>query len=164
MPATKHLVTALTALLLLLPSLALAAKDEIKFTSFAEVEVIKVNAKGEKAKVRQPATLLQPGEFAIYTNTFTNVGKQPAANVVINNPIPENTVYVEGSATETGFAVVFSADKGQSFGKPNELMVADGKGGKRPAEAKEYTNIRWTMLSPLKPGATGVVEFRVRVK
>lgn len=162
---TMHRLTVcLLSLLLLAPALALAAKDEIKFTSFAEVEVIKVNAKGEKVKSRQPATLLQPGEFAIYTNTFTNTGKKPAENVVINNPIPDNTVYVDGSATETGFNVVFSADKGQSFGKPAELMVADGKGGKRPADPKEYTNIRWTMQAPLKPGATGVVEFRVRVK
>ncbi|NJC87960.1 MAG: DUF11 domain-containing protein [Desulfuromonas sp.] len=159
----RQLTKVLTFLLLALPVTALAAND-IRFTSTAEIEVQQVNIKGEKVVVRQPATLLQPGQIAIYTNSFTNVGQQPASNVVINNPVPANTEYLGGSATETGFDVVFSTDKGKSFGKPTELTVPDGKGGKRPAEPKEYTNIRWTMQALLKPGATGVVEFRVRVK
>ena len=162
MPRVNRLIASLFALLLV-PALALAAND-IKFTSTAEIEVQKVNAKGEKVQVRQPADLLQPGQIAIYTNAFTNVGKQPAEKVAVNNPVPANTEYLGGSATESGFDLVFSVDKGKSFGKPKELTVPDGKGGKRPAEPKEYTNIRWTMLAPLKPGATGVVEFRVRVK
>ena len=151
------------ALLLTLPTLALA-KDEIKFTSTAEIEVEKVNAKGEKTVVREPALLLQPGQIAVYTNSFTNIGAQPAEKVVINNPVPKNTEYLGGSATATGFDLVFSVDGGKSFGAPKELTVPDGKGGKRPAEPKEYTNIRWTMQPPLKSGATGIVEFRVRVK
>jgi uncharacterized repeat protein (TIGR01451 family) len=163
MPRGYRLITCLLALLLLAPTFAFA-KDEIKFTSVAEIEVQQVNAKGENVLVRQPAKLLKPGEIAIYTNSFTNGGKQPAEKVVINNPVPANTEYLGGSATETGFALVFSVDQGKTYGKPGELTVPDGKGGKRPAEPKEYTNLRWTMQAPLQPGATGVVEFRVRVK
>jgi uncharacterized repeat protein (TIGR01451 family) len=163
MPGVNRLSACLLTLLLLVPTLAIAAND-IKFTSTAEIEVQQVNAKGEKATVRQPATLLQPGQIAIYTNSFTNVGTQPAEKVVVNNPVPTNTEYLGGTATEAGYDVVFSVDKGQSFGKPKELTVPDGKGGKRPAEPKEYTNLRWTMQAPLKPGATGVIEFRVRVR
>ncbi len=159
----KHLIATLMSLFLLIPALALA-KDDIKFTSTAEIEVQKVNAKGEKTVVREPAVLLQPGQIAIYTNSFTNVGPQSAEKVVVNNPIPANTEYLGGSATETGFDLVFSVDGGKNFGAPKELTMPDGKGGKRPAEPKEYTNIRWTMQAPLKPGATGIVEFRVRVK
>jgi uncharacterized repeat protein (TIGR01451 family) len=153
----------LSLILLSAPSPSLAAND-IRFTSTAEIEVQQVNAKGEKVLVRQPAILLPPGEIVIYTNMFTNKGEKPAEKVVVNNPVPDNTEYLGGSATESGFDVVFSVDKGKSYGKPKELTVPDGKGGKRPAEPKEYTNIRWTMLAPLKSGATGVVEFRVRVK
>lgn len=163
MSTARSLASALLICLLLAPASVLAA-DEIRFTSTAEVEVQQVNAKGEKLLVRQPANVVAPGGIAIYTNTFTNVGKQPAEKVAVNNPVPANTEYLGGSATETGFDVVFSVDKGKSFGKPNELTVPDGKGGRRPAGPKEYTNIRWTMQAPLKPGATGVVEFRVRVK
>ena len=163
MTIARKLVYSLTILLLSLPAIALAA-DEIRFTSTAEVEVTEVNAKGEKVLVRQTATLLQPGEIAIYTNVFTNLGQQPAGKVVVDNPVPEDTEYLGGSATETGYVVVFSVNKGESFGSPQELTIADGKGGQRQAEPKEYTNIRWTMKPQLQPGATGVVEFRVRVK
>lgn len=159
----KMTLLAATLFVLLAPLAALAAEN-LKFTSTAEIEVTEVNAKGEKVQVRHPAALLQPGDIAIYTNVFTNLGQQPAEKVVVNNPLPENTEYLGGSATEDGYAVVFSVDKGESFGSPQKLTVPDGKGGQRPAEPKEYTNIRWTMQPQLQPGATGIVEFRVRVK
>jgi uncharacterized repeat protein (TIGR01451 family) len=156
---------ALLLLLALFPcaNAALAA-DEIRFASIAEIEIEQVNDKGEKVVVRQPAVLLQPGEIAIYTNSFTNLGPKAADKVTLGNPVPENTEYLGGSATETGFDLLFSVDDGKSFAKPQALTVPDGKGGVRPAEPKDYTHLRWTMLQPLKPGATGVVEFRVRVK
>jgi len=140
------------------------AADEIRFTSIAEIEVEQVNDKGEKVVIREPAVLLQPGEIAIYTNSFTNTGPKAADKVTINNPVPENTEYLGGSATETGFDLVFSVDGGKSFAKPQALTVPDGKGGTRPAEPKDYTHLRWTLLQPLQPGASGIVEFRVRVK
>ena len=160
----KNSLFTIALVVLLLAPLAAFAANDIKFTSTAEVEVQQVNAKGEKVLVRQPAQLIKPGEIAIYTNSFTNGGKQPAEKVVINNPVPANTEYLGSSATETGFDLVFSVDKGKTFGKPAELTMPDGKGGKRPAEPKDYTNLRWTMQAPLKSGATGVVEFRVRVR
>lgn len=164
MTGGRIFIACLLSLLLLIPTLAIAAKDDIKFISTAEIEVEKVNAKGEKTVVREPAVLLQPGQIAVYTNSFTNVGAKPAEKIVVNNPVPKNTEYLGGSATGTGFDLVFSVDGGKNFGPPKELTVLDGKGGKRLAEPKEYTNIRWTMQAPLKPGATGIVEFRVHVK
>lgn len=160
----RNLAACLLAVLLLAPGPVLAAEGDIKFASSAEIEVEQVNGKGEKVVVRQPAVLLQPGQIAIYTNTFTNIGQKTAEKLLVNNPVPANTEYLGGSATETGFDLLFSVDGGKSFGKPKELTVPDGKGGKRPAGPKDYTDLRWTMQAPLKPGATGVVEFRVRVK
>jgi uncharacterized repeat protein (TIGR01451 family) len=163
MKQAQRLITCLLLPLLLAPALA-AAKDEIRFASTAEVEVQQLNARGEKVQVRQPAELVEPGGIVIYTNSFTNIGKQPAEQIVINSPVPENTAYLGGSATEAGFDVLFSADGGKTFGKPGALTVPDRQGQPRPAEPKDYTHIRWTMKTPLKPGATGVVEFRARVK
>ncbi len=159
----KILLLTISLLLLLAPLTAFAAED-LRFSSTAEVERPRVNAKGEKVMVREPATLLQPGEIAIYTNIVTNIGQQPAEEIVIDNPLPENTEYLGGSATENGYVVLFSVDKGKSFGGQDELTVPDGQGVQRPAEPKDYTNIRWTMQSRLQPGATGIVEFRVRVR
>lgn len=158
----RHLIF-LLVLSLLAPALA-AAKDDIRFLSMASIEVEQVNAKGEKVKVRQPAADVAPGSIVIYTNNVTNFGKKAADHIVINSPVPAKTEYVGGSATEKDCTVLFSIDGGKSFGKPVDLTVPDGKGGKRQAEPKEYTNIRWTLLSPVPPEATGSVEFRVRVK
>jgi uncharacterized repeat protein (TIGR01451 family) len=159
----KVLLFSISLLVLLMPLTAIAAND-ITFTSVAEIETAQVNAEGERILVRQPADLVQPGEVAIYTNSFTNTGKQPAEDIVVNNPVPVNTEYLNGSATEKGYELLFSVDQGKTYGKASELTIPDGKGGERKAEPKEYTNIRWTRLEPLKPGATGVLEFRVRVK
>ncbi|TLM66814.1 MAG: DUF11 domain-containing protein [Deltaproteobacteria bacterium] len=160
----KQLISGAVAILLLATGPAFAAGGDIRFASIAEVEVQQVNTRGEKTLVRQPAVLLKPGEIVIYTNSFTNTGQQPAEKLVISSPVAANTEYLGGSATETGFDLAFSVDKGKSYGKPGELTVPDGKGGKRPATTKDYTDIRWTMQAPLKPGATGIVEFRARVK
>lgn len=150
-------------LISMLPTIAMSA-DNIRFSKIAEVEIQQVNDKGETVLVREAAVLLQPGDIAIYTNLFTNTGQDVAEDVVIKNPIPENTEYLGGSATETGYNVTFSVDHGANFSTLQELTIPNGKGGMRPAEPLEYTDIRWAMQTSLKPGATGIVEFRVRVK
>lgn len=160
----KRIVLFSISLMVLLMPLSAQAAGDVSFSSIAEVEVAQVNDKGERVLVRQPADLVQPGEVTIYTNSFTNKGKQPAEDIVVNNPIPANTEYLNGSATEKGYELLFSVDQGKNFGKAKELTLPDGKGGQRQAEPKDYTHIRWTMLEPLNPGATGVLEFRVRVK
>ena len=142
---------------------ALGAND-ISFSSVAEVEVTTVDANGIKKTQREPALMVPPGEIVIYTNAFTNLGSQPAEDLIINNPVPQNTEYLGGSATEKGANVIFSANGGETFATPNNIFITDGTGGKKLASPSDYTNIRWTLQSPLPPGETGFVEFRVRVK
>lgn len=159
-----YLINGVLLLALLAPVSSLAADDQISFTSVAEIETEVFDENGKKELIRSPARLLQPGEIAIYTNAFTNNGTEPADGLTIKNPVPENTEYLRGSATETGADLTFSIDGGKSYARPDELMLPDGKGGMRQAEPKEYTDIRWQMQESLAPGATGIVEFRVRVK
>ncbi|MEP4485577.1 MAG: hypothetical protein ABJ013_08115 [Halioglobus sp.] len=45
---------------------------------------------------------VSPGEEITYTLTFRNVGNAIAENVIIEDPIPVDTTYVDGSATGTG--------------------------------------------------------------
>jgi len=152
-----------TLCLLLLPTLSLAAAG-ISFNSSAEVERQMYDGDGKPELVREQAILLEPGEVAIYTNSFTNNTPEAASDLVINNPIPANTEYLAGSATESGYELTFSIDGGKTFAPAAQLTVADGKGGEVPIDPKEYTNIRWKLLTPLQPGESGMVEFRVRVK
>lgn len=160
---SKFLLSIVLLLLLLTPLAALAA-DDVRFSSSAEVEVKELNAKGETVTVRKPADKVPPGDIVIIVNVFTNTGKVAKEKLVVTNPVPKETEYVGNSASVENAEVRFSIDGGKRYAKPTELLVADGKGGKRVAEPKEYTHIRWTLKNSLKPGSTGLVEFRVRVK
>lgn len=143
---------------------AAAQQEIIRFESTAEVELAKVTPQGEKVLERRPATLVVPGTVVIYTNRYTNQGSEAAEGLVITNPLPENMAYLDGSAFDEGTVVVFSVDGGQSFDRPEDLTVTDTDGSRRPAQAEDYTHIRWKVLAPLSPGATGEVEYRAKLK
>ena len=84
---------------------------------------------------------------------------QPATDVVINNPLPAEVVYVGGEPAP----VAVSVDGGKTFGKLEALTVAGKNNEKRAAEKADVTNVRWIVAS-LAPGATGKIVYRARVK
>jgi len=149
--------------LLLANQAAEAAKEAgpIQLTSNAEVEVIKTDATGKQSIKRELATEVVPGKDVIYTLTFENIGTTPGNDIVINNPIPEHTVYKTGSASGTDTQISFSVDDGQNFSAPEQLTVTGADGNTRTAKASEYTTIRWQYTKPLQPGKKSSVEFRV---
>ena len=85
--------------------------------------------------------------------------------MVINDPIPEGTAYLAGSATGP-VAATFSLD-GKTFEKPAELTYevtnADGTKEKQVASPDQYTHIRW-QLATVAAGATENLSFKVKVK
>lgn len=163
---TRKIVTVLSMLLALSSQAIAADKGAIELKSVAEVEVTTKNAKGEKEVKRVEAAKANvvPGEAVIFTTYYSNNGKEPASDIVINNPMPEHMLYIDGSAEGSGTKIEFSVDKGKSFGAPEILKVKDDKGKERPALASDYTHIRWTLSKPLAPGGKGSVSFRAKVK
>ena len=157
----------LPLLILALASPALAlAQDEgtIELKSIAEVEIEDFNAEGQKVLKRVPAAKVVPGSDVIYTNIYTNVGSQTAAQVVITNPIPEHMQYLPASADGADMAITFSIDGGQTYNTPERLMVVQADGTERQATPAEYTHIRWARLKGLDPGVNGQVSFRARLE
>jgi uncharacterized repeat protein (TIGR01451 family) len=149
---------------LLLANQAVSAVQEsgpIQLSSNAEVEVIKTDANGKQSIKRELATEVVPGKDVIYTLTFENVGTSSGNDIVINNPIPEHTVYKTGSASGTDTRISFSVDGGQNFASPEQLTVTGADGNTHTAKASEYTTIRWQYTKPLQPGKKSSVEFRV---
>jgi uncharacterized repeat protein (TIGR01451 family) len=106
-----------------------------------------------------------PGDELRYSVRFTNVGKEAvdARSVVITNPIPANTEYLEGSAVGDTTEIQFSVDKGTAFGAATGLTIARNS-SEAPANARDYTTIRWIYEPGLAPGETGLVSFNVRLK
>jgi uncharacterized repeat protein (TIGR01451 family) len=143
---------------------AVQADGDIVVQSIAETEVEVTNKAGRKEKKRQPVTLAVPGSQVIYITRFTNKGTKPAGNVVINNPIPENTVFVGGSAFGASTAITYSVDGGKSYDLSNKLTKKIPGGTERPATSSDYTHIRWRYVGELAPGKRGEVGFRVIIK
>lgn len=159
----KVITTALAATLLLAG--AAWAAPQVTLSIKAEKEVV-VEEDGKKVTKRAPATEAAPGETVIFTIVYENSGDEDATNVVVDNPIPEGTVYINGSATETG-ELTFSIDGGKSYKRPSlltyEIANPDGSKEKRTASPEEYTHIRW-QIPAIPPGVKGDVGFRVRVQ
>jgi len=143
---------------------AAQAEGDIVVQSIAETEVEVTNKAGRKEKKRQPVVLAVPGSQVIYTTRFTNKGTKPAGNIVINNPIPENTTLVSGSVFGANTAITYSVDGGKHYDQPNKLSIKIPGGTERVAKSSDYTHIRWSYAGDLAPGKRGEVGFRVLIK
>jgi hypothetical protein len=92
---------------------------------------------------------------------FTNTSSQVVDGVRITSPVPAEVRYVAKSASGPGCEVLFSVDRGRTFGQPDELTVVGADGVARAAEAADYTHVRFVLDAPLDAGALGIARFRV---
>jgi uncharacterized repeat protein (TIGR01451 family) len=163
----QRMLQIVLALALLLPAAAWTQqKSSIEIKAVSEIEITKTNAEGKKEvkRVNTTETAVPPGQTVIFTNYYTYTGEKPATDVVINNPVPENMVYEDGTATGKGTKVEFSVDQGKTYAAAGLLKIKSADGKERRAAAADYTNIRWTIEKPLQKGAKGSVTFRAKVK
>ena len=148
----------------LMPVVAHAAPGAVEVKSVAEVEVDVKTPAGKVEKKREAVKLATPGTTVIYTTQFKNISAKPAGNIVIVNPIPQNTAYVAGSAFGPNSDISFSVDGGKQFAAAEKLITKTKEGRERPALASDYTDIRWTYKGDLAPGKTGEAGFRAVIK
>ncbi len=134
-------------------------QGSILLQNVAEKQELFIDNSGVERTRFVPVATALPGDEIMYTITFTNIGPEAAGNIVITNPVPEHMSYVDRSAAGAGSDISFSVDGGNSYGSPQELFVADGEGNQRPAQAEDYTHIRWQLLSDAQPGSTGSAQF-----
>ena len=151
----------ITVLVLLLAG---AAYAEVELNTVALTEITTTNEEGQEVTTRVEAGKVVPGDEVIYTITFANHGTEPAADVVITNPIPEHMVFTQVEDSPSGAKVSMSADGGTRYDEPRNLTVTDAKGQSRPAKASDFTHVRWAFQNPLEPGAEGSVSFRAQLQ
>ncbi len=144
--------------------LAGAAYADVELNTVALTEITTTNEAGQEVTNRVEAGKVVPGDEVIYTITFANHGTEPAADVVITNPIPEHMVFTKVEESPRGAKVSISADGGSRYDAPRNLTVTDAKGQTRPAKASDFTHVRWTFQNPLEPGAEGSVSFRAQLQ
>ena len=134
----------------------------LNVTTTVQKEEVTIDDAGERNTRLVDAAKVVPGDEVIYTVTFANIGDQPAENVVITNPLPEQLTYVDGSAFGPGAEIVFSADGGKTFAKPADLVVIED-GAPRSATSQDFTHIRWVMANDIPAGTQGMSQFRARL-
>ena len=147
-------------LLLAAPSAFALAQEaaHLDVKTVVQKEEVYVNDDGETETRLVEASSVIPGERVVYTITFRNISDEIADNVVITNPIDSNLTYVDGSAFGPGTIIEFSVDGGNTWGSPDVLTVVED-GVARPAEANDFTHVRWVMQNDLAAGAQGIARF-----
>jgi len=108
----------------------------------------------------------RPGDVVRYRLAFTNPSGGSLRGVVLSDPIPAGTQYVDGSATtaRADARLEFSADGGRSWSaRPMETVVVNGASVRRAVPSTRFTHVRWTVDGAVAPGATVVAEFDARV-
>ena len=158
-------VILLSLVLLVLSSQAIAnAKITLEVSS--EKEMLQM-INGKEIKKRVAAKSVEPGNVLFFVLSYRNAGDEKATKVVFNNPIPENVIYVPGSAGGKKSDISFSIDNGKTFNKPAlltyEIADENGKKIKKQASPEQYTHVRW-VVEEILPGKRGSLEFQVQVK
>ena len=144
--------------------LAGAAHATVELNTVAQTEITRINQAGQEVTTLVPADKVVPGDEVIYTIKFVNRGTEPAADVVITNPIPDHMVFTKVEDSPRAATVSMSADGGERYDSPRNLTVTDAKGQPRPAKTSDFTHVRWVFQEPLEPGAEGSVSFRALLK
>lgn len=141
-------------------------KSPIELKSTVEVEVEVKNKSGETEIVRKDVSKhsIIPGDTLVLATRYKNKGDKPVSKVAVKNPVPPNTVYISGSAEGKNTKIEFSVDKGKTYGLPATLKIIKPDGKERKAVAADYTDVKWTLISPLAPGAEGSVSFKAKLK
>lgn len=162
----QQIITTIIALTATLMATTAMAKPQVSIDIKTEKDVVSMQ-NGQKITKRIVATDITPGEIIFYTLSYNNSGNESATNAVVDNPIPEGTVYLPGSATGQGADISFSIDGGKTFKKPSlltyEVKLPTGKLDQRVASPEEYTHIRWT-IKTIPAGGSGKLGFQVKIK
>ena len=131
----------------------------IKLQTVGLQEKVTVAKDGTKHTDIVPADHVLPGTEVIWNVNYEIVGTTPVTNAVITDPIPQNMVYVAGSAAGDKSDITFSVDGGKTWATADKLQVKNPDGSLRVALPKDYTAIRWILQGTLAPGAKGTVTF-----
>jgi len=105
-----------------------------------------------------------PGDKLVYTVNYLNDRDEVTEDFRLDMPIPNQLVYIEGSANVEGAVVLYSIDGGTKFLPRADLVVATQDGGTRAANAADITHIRWTLQQGVGPGEAGQVQFKGQLK
>jgi len=107
-----------------------------------------------------------PGDVLRYVVIGKNEGNQPANGLTVTQPIPQQMVYVMGSArTDKNAQITYSINNGETFVTKPMIQVEqpDGSVVEEPAPAAAYTHVRWDFQEEIAPNASVTAMYMVEV-
>lgn len=118
-----------------------------------------------------PTGLTSPGGIVTYTTTFTNASGTIVYNPVLSAPIPANTEYQVGSATQslgsTGLSAAVAYSNDTNATHTYNYTPTSGGGGAPSGYDANVTSIQWTLSGALGPASainSGTATYQARVK
>ncbi|GMR16693.1 MAG: hypothetical protein BMS9Abin31_1058 [Gammaproteobacteria bacterium] len=153
----------ISAFTLFVTTNAYAEEGAIRFSNNAYKQVVSKGADGTTQYDYVDTGLVLPADVILYEIVFENISKQGVSNIVINNPIANNSKYRDGSATGNSTEITFSVD-GKNFASADDLIVKDKTGKIWKAKPGDYTAIRWVYKKALKPGEKSKVTYKTTIK
>jgi len=148
----------LLGLLMVAPAMA---AGPLEVTSQVLVEARQRAADGTTRVALVPATRVVPGDRVVFQLAYRNTGRQPLADIVLDNPVPSAIAY---RAPADGSKVPDVSVDGRTYGPLATLRVAQPGGASRAAAADDVTHVRWRLDAPLAPGGAGRLAFQAVLK
>ena len=133
-------------------------------TQKVEKEITVQQADGTKVTQLVSADVVTPGEKVVYTVAYINDSAEPATDLVLAMPVPEDVRFLEGSADRSGAVVRFSTDGGASFVARDALVLPAVGGGTRAASSDDITHIQWRIAGPVPVGSSDEISFKARLR
>ena len=162
--------TVFNLFLLLMLSLAFAQESESPLAMSLEFFIVQevVLEDGSVEEQFTPAEFAYPGDIIEYRLNLLNQDEAALEAVQPVGPIPEDTFYLENSATTSEEAwLEFSIDGGLTFGvEPIVVTIVNEEGEEEEVVVlpEQYTTVRWTLLVPLEAGTEQSRSFSYRVQ
>ena len=120
-------------------------------------------ADGAKKVTLVPATKVVPGDNVVWQTTARNSCASAAANVVINQAVPEHMTLVADSVAGADTRVLYSLD-GKTFVALAELSVTEADGTRRPARAEDVRHLRWMLNGSIGANQSLSVRYSARLR
>lgn len=145
-------------------------KAKVQLRLAAEKREVQKDSQGKEQvvwKALEGNVVVQPGDVLRYTVSGENNSDRPVKNLVLMQPIPQQTKYVLNSATvPQGAKVIYSINGGKSFvEKPTvQVKLPNGTTETRPAPAEAYTHVRWDIGTPIAPATKVNASYQVQVR
>ena len=147
------------AIALTIPGTAMAANNvSLSSDVFVERKVAKPD--GTTAVVLEQPKNVTPGDNLVFVVKYMNVGRAPALDFSVTNPLPKAVAF---NGTSDGTEIV-SIDGGKTWGPLSALTYTSANGDVRPALMTDVTHVKWKFNRSLAAGSGGRLMFRGTVK